>query len=254
PSLLPERGALRLRVEISQPTVGDGPRPIRLHPRPDTGADTSWTCHATGVLDTETPAADWDLTTWPPTGARPLDISYDTLAGYGYHYGAAFQGLRKMWRHNDHVYAEITLPTDPDAYNLHPALLDAALHAACAEGPRLATSWRGVAVHAVGASALRVRISPNRTGSVSLMLADTVGDPVAEINGVGTTPITSRQLQAARAAQLHALYREAWVDHDAKSLPRKANWVVVGADSLHATAGLTAAGVPTQAYPGLDAL
>jgi hypothetical protein len=31
-----------------------------------------------------------------------------------------FQGLQKMWHH---LYAEITLPTDPDTYNLHPALL-----------------------------------------------------------------------------------------------------------------------------------
>ncbi|MGW2525266.1 type I polyketide synthase, partial [Streptomyces sp. NPDC001617] len=155
--------------------------------------------------------------------------------------------------HNDHIYAEITLPTDPDAYNIHPALLDATLHAVCTEGPRLATSWRGVAVHAVGASALRARISTNRTGSVSMMLADTVGDPVAEL-GVATTPIDSRELQAARVAQLDALYREAWVDHVAKSLPRKANWAVIGSDPLCAAAGLTAAGVRAQAYPGLDAL
>ncbi|MFJ2651891.1 type I polyketide synthase, partial [Streptomyces sp. NPDC087420] len=154
---------------------------------------------------------------------------------------------------NDHIYAEIDLPTDPDTYNIHPALLDATLHAACTEGPRLATSWSGVAVHAVGASALRVRIGPNRNGSVSMMLADTVGDPVAEL-GVGTTPIDSRELRAARVAQLEALYRETWVDHVAKSLPRKANWAVVGADPLSAVAGLTAAGVYAQAYTGFEAL
>ncbi|MEU9087453.1 acyltransferase domain-containing protein [Streptomyces sp. NPDC048357] len=251
PLVLPEHGAVRLRVEVGEATTADGARPVRIDARPDTG--TSWTCHATGVLDVETPSPDWDLTAWPPAGAQPVDISYDTLATYGYQYGETFQGLQRMWRHNDHVYAEISLPADPDSYNIHPALLDATLHAGCTDGPRLATSWRGVAVHAVGASALRVRIGPDRTGSVSMMLADTVGDPVAEL-GVGTTPIDARALQAARVAQLDALYREVWVDHVAKALPRKANWAVVGADPLHAVAGLTAAGVHAQAYQGLDAL
>ncbi|MET7906433.1 beta-ketoacyl reductase, partial [Streptomyces sp. NPDC005355] len=157
------------------------------------------------------------------------------------------------WRHNDHVYAEITLPTEPDAFTIHPALLDATLHAACTEGPRLATSWRGVAVHAVGASALRVRIGPDRAGSVSVTLADTVGDPVAEFT-VGTTPVEPGELRAAGVVQLGVLHREAWVDHLAKSSPRKANWAVVGADPLRAAAGLTAAGVYARAYPGLDAL
>ncbi|MEU6085190.1 type I polyketide synthase [Streptomyces sp. NPDC047085] len=205
------------------------------------------------MLDVEAPSADWDLTAWPPAGARPVDVSYETLAGHGYHYGAVFQGLQRMWRHNDHVYAEVALPTEPDAYAIHPALLDATLHAACTEGPRLATSWRGVAVHAVGASALRVRIGPDRAGSVSIMLADTVGDPVAEFT-VGTTPVVPAELQAARVVQLGALYRETWVDHLAKSSPRRANWAVVGEDPLRAAVGLTAAGVNAQAYPGLDAL
>ncbi|MEU9669087.1 KR domain-containing protein, partial [Streptomyces bobili] len=252
PLVLPEHGGVRLRVEVGEP-ADDGARVIRIDARPDAGTGASWTCHATGVLDVEVSSPDWDLTSWPPAGAQPVDISYDTLTDHGYHYGPVFQGLHRMWRHNDHVYAEITLPTDPDTYNIHPALLDATLHAVCTEGPRLATSWRGISVHAVGASALRVRISPSRTGSVSMLLADTVGDPVAEL-GVGTTPIDPRELQAARVAQLDALYREVWVDHVAKSLPRKGNWAVVGADPLGAEAGLTAAGVDAQAYPGLDAL
>ncbi|MGP2438576.1 SDR family NAD(P)-dependent oxidoreductase [Streptomyces sp. JW3] len=257
PLLLPERGALRLRVEVGEPTGdgGEGARPIRVDARPDTGTGASWTCHATGILESGTPSADWDLTNWPPAGAQPLEVSYDGLAAHGYHYGPAFQGLRKMWQHNDHLYAEVSLPTDPDTYNLHPALLDATLHAARGDGLGLATTWRGVAVHGIGATVLRVRISPNRAGSVSILLADDVGDPVAEVGGVGTTSITAGQLQAAKAAQLHALYREEWVDHIAtKSLPRKADWAVVGADTLLAGAGLTAAGVPTRAYPELGAL
>ncbi|MCX5078213.1 type I polyketide synthase [Streptomyces sp. NBC_00424] len=253
PLVLPEHGAVRLRVEVSEPAAGESGRTVRIDARPDAGTATSWTCHATGVLDAETPSPDWDLTAWPPAGARPVDVSYETLAAQGYHYGAVFQGLHRMWRHNDHVYAEISLPTEPDAFAIHPALLDATLHAACTEGPRLATSWRGVAVHAVGASALRVRIGPDRAGSVSVTLADTMGDPVAEFT-VGTTLVDPGELRATGVVQLGVLHREAWVDHLAKSSPRKANWAVVGADPLRAAAGLTAAGVYARAYPGLDAL
>ncbi|MET7906677.1 acyltransferase domain-containing protein, partial [Streptomyces sp. NPDC005355] len=72
PLVLPEHGAVRLRVEIGEPPTGDGARPIRIDARPDTGTATSWTCHATGVLDAETPSPDWDLTAWPPAGARPV--------------------------------------------------------------------------------------------------------------------------------------------------------------------------------------
>ncbi|WP_306457948.1 type I polyketide synthase [Streptomyces sp. SA15] len=268
PLVLPEHGAVRLRVEVGEATT-DGVRPIRIDARPDTSTDTStgtgigttWTCHATGVLDTDTPSPDWDLTAWPPSGAQPLDISYDTLAAGGYEYGPSFQGLQRAWRHNNHIYAEVTLPTDPDSdpdtYNIHPALLDATLHAALhatsTEGPQLATSWRGVTVHAVGASALRVRIGPSRTGSVSVMLADTLGDPVAEFT-VGTAPVDPGELRAAWAAQLGALYQEVWIDQAGKSSPRRANWAVVGADPLGAAAGLTAAGVHVLTRPGLDAL
>ncbi|MFJ8862386.1 type I polyketide synthase, partial [Streptomyces sp. NPDC102451] len=253
PLVLPEHGAVRLRVEVSEPGAGGSERTVRIDARPDTGTATSWTCHATGVLEAGTPSPDWDLTAWPPAGAQPVDVSYEALADQGYDYGAEFQGLHRMWRHNDHVYAEIALPTEPDTYTIHPALLDAALHAALIEGPRLATSWRGVAVHAVGASALRVRIGPDRAGSVAVMLADTVGDPVAEFT-VGTTPVDPAELGAAGVVQLGVLHREAWVDHLAKSSPRKASWAVVGADPLHTAAGLTAAGVDARAYPGLDAL
>ncbi|MYX76864.1 polyketide synthase dehydratase domain-containing protein, partial [Streptomyces sp. SID3915] len=130
PLVLPEHGAVRLRVEVSESTTGDGARPIRIDARPDTGTGTLWTSHATGALDVDAPSPDWDLTAWPPTGAQPVDVSYDTLAARGYDYGPTFQGLHRMWRHNDHVYAEVSLPTDPDSFTIHPALLDAALHAA----------------------------------------------------------------------------------------------------------------------------
>ncbi|MGH8880430.1 MAG: acyltransferase domain-containing protein, partial [Stackebrandtia sp.] len=223
PLILPDRGALRLRVEVGEPTADGDARPIRIDARPDTSTDTStgtgtpWTCHATGILDTDTPAADWDLTTWPPTGARPLDISYDTLATHGYHYGPTFQGLHKMWHHNDHIYAEITLPTDPDTYNLHPALLDAALHAALMgqvlpnDGRvRLPHTWEGATLHASGASTLRASVTAVGNNALRLRAADGAGVPVVEVASLAMIPADAADL-GAPAVNRDSVLRLEWV-------------------------------------------
>ncbi|GAA0988881.1 hypothetical protein GCM10009555_071550 [Acrocarpospora macrocephala] len=73
---------------------------------------------------------------WPPPNARPVDLTgwYERLHDQGYTYGPAFQGLTAAWRLGEEVLAEVSLPADqlPTAsgYGIHPALLDAALHAA----------------------------------------------------------------------------------------------------------------------------
>ena len=90
----------------------------------------------------------------------------------GLEYGPAFQGLRGAWRRGEEVFAEVALAGDrlaqADSFGLHPALLDAALHAsgfglddtADGEGERSAVrlpfSWSGVRCYASGASSLRV--------------------------------------------------------------------------------------------------
>ncbi|WP_146610741.1 type I polyketide synthase, partial [Streptomyces sp. DvalAA-21] len=195
PLVLPEHGAVRLRVEVSESTTGDGARPIRIDARPDTGTGTLWTSHATGALDVDAPSPDWDLTAWPPTGAQPVDVSYDTLAARGYDYGPTFQGLHRMWRHNDHVYAEVSLPTDPDSFTIHPALLDAALHAALLgqvlpdDGRiRLPYAWEGATLHASGASALRVSVTTVGDDTLRLRAADGAGMPVAGVASLAMLP------------------------------------------------------------------
>ncbi|MYX74765.1 type I polyketide synthase, partial [Streptomyces sp. SID3915] len=151
--------------------------------------------HATGALDVDAPSPDWDLTAWPPTGAQPVDVSYDTLAARGYDYGPTFQGLHRMWRHNDHVYAEVSLPTDPDSFTIHPALLDAALHAALLgqvlpdDGRiRLPYAWEGATLHASGASALRVSVTTVGDDTLRLRAADGAGMPVAGVASLAMLP------------------------------------------------------------------
>ena len=124
PLVLPEPGALLVRVHVTE--AGD----VTIHSRQD---DADWTLHAAGLLSDTAPAAGWQPTAWPPPGATPLDLAdaYPALARRGYAYGPTFQALTAAWRDGDELFAEVTLPSRTrTGFGIHPALLDACLHAA----------------------------------------------------------------------------------------------------------------------------
>ncbi|WP_225828601.1 type I polyketide synthase [Streptomyces naphthomycinicus] len=186
-----------VQVAVGEPDE-TGRRGVTLHTRADEAAP--WTQHAAGVLTTTAPATAAGLTVWPPRDAEPLDTAgvYADLADQGYGYGPAFQGLRAAWRHGDDVYAEVALPgetaADAPAFGLHPALLDAALHAADLGAPPrtevlVPFAWTGVTLHAGGASALRVKITRRGGDTIALRLADATGAPVADIEALTSRPV-----------------------------------------------------------------
>ncbi|WP_373465063.1 type I polyketide synthase [Streptomyces sp. V2I9] len=210
PVELPELGGLRIQAEVGPPRA-DGSREIALYTRPDEaegaeGADGGWIRHATGLLTPARPAAGETLAPWPPQDAPPvaLDDFYAAAAAAGLDYGPLFQGLRGAWRASDGaVHADVALPAAADGANspdtggfgLHPALFDAALHCAALSGPsqndpavRVPFSWSGVTLHARGATALRVRLTPTSTDAVSLELADPAGRPVASVESLVLRP------------------------------------------------------------------
>ncbi|WP_327713892.1 type I polyketide synthase (plasmid) [Streptomyces sp. NBC_00464] len=225
---LPASGGLHLQVHVEAPD-GEGRRALTIHSRPDDATpDRPWTRHATGTLAPQSSApvdpAEWaEPSAWPPAGAAsvPTDTLYDQLADRGYHYGAAFQGLTALWRDGDTLYAEITLSDDEpaaDHYGIHPALFDAALHPIIGTGPEqdqdrmlLPFAWSHVRLHAVGARALRVRISPADAGTLRLQLADPTGQPVADVASLAVRPITTEHLAKAIASgKDDHLFRLAW--------------------------------------------
>ncbi|TQL38074.1 type I polyketide synthase [Salinispora arenicola] len=183
------------RLVALQVTVGpahdDRRRPIAVHSRP-AGPDANlttldWTCHATGVLTRSAAApAAMDLTDWPPRDAIAVTVDYERLISHGYGYGPAFRGLRQVWRRDKEIFAEVALPVDAGTFGLHPALLDAALHAAIVSAAvedspavtRLPFSWNGVHLAAVGAGALRVRLSLDSEDAMAIVVADDTGGPV----------------------------------------------------------------------------
>jgi nucleoside-diphosphate-sugar epimerase/acyl carrier protein len=115
------------------------------------------------------------------------------------------------------VLAEVEISKDehPGQFGLHPALLDAALHAAALTrestapgGPLLPFSWSGVTQFAAGASALRVRITPVGVGSISLHAVDSHGQPVLSADALALRPVT---MPAATGVQ-DRLFQPIWTE------------------------------------------
>ncbi len=191
PLTLPERGAVQVQVAVGTPDESDR-RSVGIYSRPADAADAPWTQHATGSLAGRSEGAEtgFDATVWPPTGAEALDVEgcYERFEEIGFAYGPVFQGLRAAWRRDGEIFAEVSLPEsaegDAAAFGLHPALLDASLHASLLAGDSdgggggLPFSWEGVSLHATGASALRVRLAPVGKDAISVAAADTSGQDI----------------------------------------------------------------------------
>ncbi|WP_210743546.1 type I polyketide synthase [Nocardia cerradoensis] len=220
PLALSETAGTAVRVVVGAEDEA-GRRPVRIFSRREDEADAlpSWTVHAEGTVTSENDGAAVELRQWPPAGAVAVDIDdvYDALGAQGYHYGPAFQALRSVWRATgDVLYAEVALPQTADAqrFGIHPALLDAALHAlrfadARPDGPALPFEWSGVTVYAAGADALRVRLTRVGERGVALDLADTTGAPVATVRHLASRPVDPAQLTTG-AAVGNALFRIDW--------------------------------------------
>ncbi|WP_159043806.1 polyketide synthase dehydratase domain-containing protein, partial [Streptomyces sp. NRRL S-1521] len=112
-------------------------------------------------------------------------------------------------------FAEVVLPegVKAEGFGLHPALLDAALHAiglADGEAEGLPFSWSGVRLYASGATALRVRLAPTDADGVALTVADGSGAPVATVDSLVVRPVSAEQF-VGEGGQDDALFGIDWV-------------------------------------------
>ncbi|QLH19423.1 type I polyketide synthase [Streptomyces sp. Rer75] len=266
PLVLPEDGAVQVQIGIDAPEPGEVRRTLRVYSRPqDADAEQPWTLHATCTLTAERAAADWDLSVWPPAGAEPvaLDGLYERLTGAGLAYGPAFQGLLSVWAQDGDLLVEAALPeevaADASAYGLHPALLDTVLHALGLQNPDAESAmlpflWSGVSLSAVGAPAVRARLSPRGTGEYGLRLADAAGQPVAEIDSLVLRPVSAADLARAGSAPTDGLFRLDWLSAPAPAEPGElGDWAVLGTDA-QTEDGWRAAGVAATGYQDLGAL
>ncbi|WP_230582448.1 type I polyketide synthase, partial [Salinispora tropica] len=260
PLVVPDDGGIQVQVAVGAPGA-DGARPVTVYSRHQ---DEPWTRHASGLVAPAppTPTAD-PPAPWPPAAATPVDLDglYERMADVGLVYGPVFQGLRAAWRHGDEVYAEVALPadtTDADRFHLHPGLFDAALHAiglSRGEGTSAVPfSWTGVTVHATGAVALRVTVTPTGPEQVALTLADESGATVARVDSLVLREIDASQLVAARGARQEHLYRVDWTPVPLPTTRATGRWALIGADEFKVAAALDTVGLAAEAHPGLDAL
>ena len=238
PLVLPERGAVQLRVWVGA-LDRRGARRLTISSRLEgegsgfEGEDAEWTRHADGELAAGVVEGGRRLVgAWPPEGAQALelaglgvgegfdfgDVVYGYLAELGFEYGPVFRGLTGVWRRGEEVFAEVALGGgqvgEAGRFGLHPALLDAALHAGllaaveAGEEVGLPFVWGGVALHASGAGELRVRITRGAEG-LSLVAFDGAGELVVEVGSLGVRAVDPGRLGLAGGGD--SLFGVDWV-------------------------------------------
>ncbi|MEV6280269.1 type I polyketide synthase [Nocardia sp. NPDC051832] len=165
PLVVPETTAVELQISVGAATeVGE--RSFALHSRV-TGEP--WQLHVTGLLGSATETVTYPVAP-PSVDAVPVDLThrYDELAQVGLEYGPAFQGLRAVWQHGPEVVATVALPEDLSArsgFLVHPAVLDAVLHALGPEvlgdsqgQPKIPFVWAQVQIRPSTSRHLQARI------------------------------------------------------------------------------------------------
>ncbi|NKY31138.1 hybrid fatty acyl-AMP ligase/type I polyketide synthase [Nocardia gamkensis] len=224
PLVLAQDAAVQVQVVVGDADP-DGDHLVSIHSRLERDLDTSWTLHARGVLAAAhgTETIGGDTAQWPPAGATAVDVAdlYARLSDRGHRYGPLFRSVRAAWRRGEEVFAEVALPEsahgDAARFEIHPALLDSALHAALLLGAddsgsaMLPFAWAGVSLHASGATALRVRISRDGSDGVRVLANDHTGRPVVSVRSLILRPAPAAQLlDGALSAAHRTLFRPEW--------------------------------------------
>lgn len=274
PLWIPERGEIQLQVSLG-PEDGEGRRSVEIFSRSgenldeDVGLDASWTRNASGLLGSPEPAYEEpSVGSWPPEQALEIDVEglYESLAEQGLEYGPLFRGVLTAWRRGDELFAEVSLPdahSIDTGFALHPALLDASLHALAtlglggAEGaPLVPFSWNTVRLHSPGASTLRVRLSSTGADTVALVVADEHGSPVLSVDSLVLRRLSSGSPSGVGAERGECLFDVDWVKATVRPTVNEAAYrpVVLGEAFGAIASRLGAVGRPTQVYSDLDAL
>jgi len=254
PLRLPDRDGLQVQVWIGG-ADNSGRRTLTIHSRLDDADDRPWTKHATGVLGPGPAEETGPVEDWPPTGAEPLPAEgfYDRLTEQGFAYGPAFQGLRAAWRLGDELFAEVALPdvvaADSDSFGIHPALLDAVLHAAhFAGGDRLPFVWEGIRLRARGATVVRARLRPVADDALAIEVVDAAGESVLSVESLTLRAVDGNPVVTGA----DWLFRLDWVPVTAAPAG-DGRLAVLGRDTF-ALAEAVDLGVPVDVYPDVAAL
>ncbi len=270
PLALDEHGGVQIQVSVGAPDELDR-RPVQIYARAEMLAEASvapeaWTCHASGLLgasEGEQPTAlDRRVETtvsrlsgaWPPAGASAAQTSdlYELLADRGLEYGPAFQGLGAAWRLGDELFAEVSLPESQHdqagLFGLHPALLDAAMHAAAlqegaGESLRLPFCWRDVRLYRSGACALRVSLPADAGEAIALVAVDEAGRLAVSVGSLLLQPASLEQLRRARGRVGVSLLEVRWSPISVSTERVEGKWAALDGETGELAALLAEAGL-----------
>jgi NAD(P)-dependent dehydrogenase (short-subunit alcohol dehydrogenase family)/acyl carrier protein len=180
-----------------------------------------------------------------------LEGLYERLGAAGLSYGASFRGLCRAWQRGEASFGEVELPSSArdDGYEIHPALLDSALHTSLASSGsgqvHLPFSWTGVSVASSESRSLRVGICPAASGGLSVTLWDQSGSLVGSVERLQSRPASPEQVRSE--SRERDLYQLEWSSLPASSTESDEAWCLLGDDPLHL-------GEPSCRYADLDAL
>ncbi|MGW4496997.1 polyketide synthase dehydratase domain-containing protein, partial [Streptomyces sp. NPDC004376] len=270
PLMLPKLGGVQLQVIVEESDERQR-RSVAVYARPDDETDFSWHRYASGVLTIEQRHIEAALPTWPPAGATSMDTQeiYEQLSEHGLSYGDSFRGLTAAWRRGKEIFAEVALPEGYEKsagkFVIHPALLDATMHAGSVElighggGPMLPFTWTGVALHATGATQLRVCLSFEADDRVSIMATDGAGQPVVSVHSMIARRLPAENLRGTSHALTDrladgALFSLQWTSPIEVPRYESTECVVLGAESSWLVSGLQSAGFNPLCYPDVKAL
>ncbi|MEA2145668.1 MAG: hypothetical protein QOG59_1255, partial [Solirubrobacteraceae bacterium] len=265
PSEGPGAGPVHLQVMVGAPDSSSR-RTLSVHSRREAAPPyVPWTCHARGsVIGADAGGhldPDTDVAPPPDAVAVPMDGYYERLAAAGYDYGPAFCNLRSVSQRGDTIYGTVSLDetfrADACRFGVHPALLDAALHAMLVKPPKelvLPFAWRGVRLYSAGASTLQVRLDVVDDHSVAVTVADLSGGLVATAEALMVRPVSEAQLRAAHGDRAVAPLTLAWTPIGLPSTiePRQDLAFVGASDDLPRR--VLGDGCPVVQFRDLDAL
>ena len=218
------------------------------------GEAEAWQTHMTGILrrsEAQAPPA-FSLrevrTRCPRT--VPVTDFYDRLNRLGLEYGPSFRGVRELYIGEREALAKVQLPQHLAAarYTLHPAFLDACLHAypmllygvdnrECPAGScYLPVSLTGFRCYRDGVEEAWAHIThrgveKDGTQVIDIRVYDVAERLVAELEGLALRELSPDTLLPSRADMDHLFYRVAWrksVRGPARSKedPTPASWII----------------------------
>ncbi|MDX2934466.1 type I polyketide synthase [Streptomyces ipomoeae] len=240
PLVLSQQGTAEIQV-VADPTR----RTVEVFSRPDQPG-SQWRRHAQGTIRDTLETADEPLVgALPPADAEEIDVDYASLAERGYEYGPAFRAVRRLWRRDGELFAELRLPEDaPGAFagpGLHPVLGDAALHAIALTEPlpdghvALPFVWHDVWAGESRTTHAYAHLAPS--GRDEFTVAITTADREPLFRGtLGTRTVALREL--AGALPTDSVYRTRWTELTGPVATPAPRWALLGTDHLGVTPDL----------------